>query len=103
MFGMRSSPAAIPVGGTRARHPVARPDDDHGESCHQPVRGGPHALGKCPGALGLQHDHEVIGNLYLITSFALFLIAVLMALLIRAERYSPELQIGAPDVAFLRF
>jgi len=38
-------------------------------------------------------DHKVIGNLYLITSFGFFLIAGLMALLIRSELYSPGLQI----------
>ncbi|HST82744.1 MAG TPA: cytochrome c oxidase subunit I [Kineosporiaceae bacterium] len=40
-------------------------------------------------------DHKVIGNLYLITSFAFFMIAGLMALLIRAELISPGLQIVA--------
>ena len=30
-------------------------------------------------------DHKVIGNMYLITSFAFFLLAGVMALLIRAE------------------
>src|SRR3954470_9398476 len=38
-------------------------------------------------------DHKVIGNLYLISSFGFFLIAGLMALLIRAELVSPGLQI----------
>ena len=38
-------------------------------------------------------DHKVIGNLYLISSFGFFLIAGLMALLIRAELFSPGLQI----------
>ncbi|MBK8461383.1 MAG: cbb3-type cytochrome c oxidase subunit I [Micropruina sp.] len=60
-------------------------------------------------------DHKVIGNLYLITAFAYFLIAGLLALLIRAELAWPGLQymhyenfnqfftiIGAPDVAFPR-
>src|SRR4051795_6176883 len=40
-------------------------------------------------------DHKVIGNLYLITSFSFFMIAGLMALLIRAELFSPGLQIVA--------
>src|SRR3954451_22410952 len=40
-------------------------------------------------------DHKVIGNLYLISSFGFFLIAGLMALLIRAELVSPGLQIVA--------
>jgi cytochrome c oxidase subunit 1 len=40
-------------------------------------------------------DHKVIGNLYLISSFGFFLIAGLMALLIRAELFSPGLQIVA--------
>src|SRR6185312_11054044 len=38
-------------------------------------------------------DHKVIGNLYLITSFAFFIIGGLMALLIRAELISPGLQV----------
>ena len=37
-------------------------------------------------------DHKVIGYLYLITSFVFFLIAGLMAMLIRAELFSPGLQ-----------
>ncbi|XAS74995.1 cytochrome c oxidase subunit I [Dermatophilaceae bacterium Sec6.4] len=38
-------------------------------------------------------DHKVIGDLYLITSFAWFLIGGLLALLIRAELWAPGLQI----------
>src|SRR3954452_16783744 len=38
-------------------------------------------------------DHKVIGNLYLITSFGFFLVAGLMALLIRSELFSTGLQI----------
>ncbi|MFI7589499.1 cytochrome c oxidase subunit I [Spongisporangium articulatum] len=38
-------------------------------------------------------DHKVIGNLYFITSFAFFLAAGLMALVIRAELWEPGLQI----------
>jgi cytochrome c oxidase subunit 1 len=38
-------------------------------------------------------DHKVIGNLYLISSFGFFMIAGLMALLIRAELFSPGLQV----------
>jgi cytochrome c oxidase subunit 1 len=37
-------------------------------------------------------DHKVIGYLYLITSFVFFLIAGLMAMVIRAELFSPGLQ-----------
>ena len=43
-------------------------------------------------------DHEVIGQLYLITSFALFLIAGVMALLIRSELAQPGLQIVNEEV-----
>ncbi len=43
-------------------------------------------------------DHKVIGHLYLITSFAFFLIGGLMALLIRAELFSPGLQIVNEEV-----
>src|SRR5205085_5112735 len=38
-------------------------------------------------------DHKTIGNLYLIASFGFFLVAGLMAVLIRAELFSPGLQI----------
>ncbi|MDH4158911.1 MAG: cytochrome c oxidase subunit I [Actinomycetota bacterium] len=37
-------------------------------------------------------DHKVIGNLYFITSFAFFLIAGVMALIIRAELTVPDMQ-----------
>jgi len=37
-------------------------------------------------------DHKVIGYMYLITSFVFFLIAGLMAMVIRAELFSPGLQ-----------
>jgi cytochrome c oxidase subunit I len=38
-------------------------------------------------------DHKVIGNLYLISSFAFFIIAGIMALMIRLELFNPGLQI----------
>ncbi|HET8614038.1 MAG TPA: cytochrome c oxidase subunit I [Actinomycetales bacterium] len=38
-------------------------------------------------------DHKVIGNLYFITSFAWFLLAGIMAMLIRAELFEPGLQV----------
>ena len=38
-------------------------------------------------------DHKVIGNLYFITSFIFFLLGGAMALVIRAELWSPGLQI----------
>ena len=38
-------------------------------------------------------DHKVIANLYFITSFLWFLVGGLMALLIRAELFSPGLQV----------
>ncbi|WP_018654865.1 cytochrome c oxidase subunit I [Actinomadura flavalba] len=38
-------------------------------------------------------DHKVIGYLYLITSFVMFLIGGVMALLMRAELYEPGLQV----------
>ncbi|HEX5598868.1 MAG TPA: cbb3-type cytochrome c oxidase subunit I, partial [Micromonosporaceae bacterium] len=38
-------------------------------------------------------DHKVIGNLYLITSFIYFLMAGVLAMLIRAELFEPGLQI----------
>ncbi|HEY9263363.1 MAG TPA: hypothetical protein VIQ11_02015, partial [Mycobacterium sp.] len=38
-------------------------------------------------------DHKVIGNLYLITSFAFFLLGGVLALVIRAELMAPGLQV----------
>ena len=38
-------------------------------------------------------DHKVIGYLYLIASFAFFMVAGLMAMIIRAELARPGLQI----------
>ncbi|MDD6791110.1 MAG: cbb3-type cytochrome c oxidase subunit I, partial [Thermobifida fusca] len=38
-------------------------------------------------------DHKVIGYMYLITSFAFFLLAGVMALLIRAELMYPGMQL----------
>ncbi|HYU85876.1 MAG TPA: cytochrome c oxidase subunit I, partial [Kribbellaceae bacterium] len=43
-------------------------------------------------------DHKLIGHLYLLTSFAFFLIGGVMALLIRAELAKPELQIVNEEV-----
>ena len=37
-------------------------------------------------------DHKVIGKLYLVTSFAFFLVGGLMAMVIRAELAEPDLQ-----------
>jgi cytochrome c oxidase subunit 1 len=43
-------------------------------------------------------DHKVIGHLYLTTSFVFFMVGGLMALLIRAELFSPGLQIVNEEV-----
>ncbi|TDO44283.1 cytochrome c oxidase subunit 1 [Kribbella sp. VKM Ac-2527] len=43
-------------------------------------------------------DHKMIGNLYLVTSFAFFLFAGVMALVIRAELFEPGLQIVNEEV-----
>ena len=43
-------------------------------------------------------DHKLIGHLYLITSFAFFLIGGVMALVIRAELAKPGLQIVNEEV-----
>ncbi|MFG1707847.1 cytochrome c oxidase subunit I [Nonomuraea sp. M3C6] len=42
-------------------------------------------------------DHKVIGNLYLTTSFVFFLLAGIMAMVIRAELFSPGLQFVAAE------
>ncbi|HEY3557256.1 MAG TPA: cytochrome c oxidase subunit I [Kribbella sp.] len=49
-------------------------------------------LGQVIGRLLSSTDHKVIGQLYLVTSFAFFLIGGVMALLIRAELAEPGLQ-----------
>ncbi|GAB3489733.1 hypothetical protein GCM10027572_12270 [Flexivirga lutea] len=38
-------------------------------------------------------DHKVIGNLYLATSFAFFMVGGVLALMIRAELWAPGLQV----------
>ena len=43
-------------------------------------------------------DHKLIGHMYLITSFAFFLIGGVMALVIRAELAKPGLQIVNEEV-----
>src|SRR3954451_5123764 len=55
-------------------------------------------LGKVIGGLLSTTDHKVIGQLYLITSFAFFMIAGVMALVIRAELAEPGLQIVNEEV-----
>jgi cytochrome c oxidase subunit I len=43
-------------------------------------------------------DHKVIGNLYFVTSFIFFMVGGLLALIMRAELFSPGLQIvGSPE------
>ncbi|MGW6199493.1 aa3-type cytochrome oxidase subunit I [Kribbella sp. NPDC055110] len=55
-------------------------------------------LGQVIGRLLSTTDHKVIGQLYLVTSFAFFLIAGVMALIIRAELAEPGLQIVNEEV-----
>ncbi|TDO51180.1 cytochrome c oxidase subunit 1 [Kribbella sp. VKM Ac-2571] len=55
-------------------------------------------LGQVIGRLLSTTDHKVIGQLYLVTSFAFFLIAGVMALVIRAELAEPGLQIVNEEV-----
>ncbi|MDQ3307930.1 MAG: cbb3-type cytochrome c oxidase subunit I, partial [Actinomycetota bacterium] len=43
-------------------------------------------------------DHKVIGNLYLVTSFVFFLLAGVMAMVIRAELARPGLQVVEEEV-----
>jgi cytochrome c oxidase subunit 1 len=43
-------------------------------------------------------DHKVIGNLYLVTSFVFFLLAGVMAMIIRAELARPGLQVVEEEV-----
>ena len=46
-------------------------------------------------------DHKVIGNLYLVTSFAFFLLGGVMALVIRAELFQPGLQVVATPRGYM--
>jgi len=62
------------------------------------VQGSRRPLGKVIGRLLSTTDHKVIGQLYLVTSFAFFLIAGVMALVIRAELAKPGLQIVNEEV-----
>ncbi|WP_410792214.1 cytochrome c oxidase subunit I [Kribbella sp. C-35] len=55
-------------------------------------------LGQVIGRLLSTTDHKVIGQLYLVTSFAFFLIAGVMALIVRAELAEPRLQIVNEEV-----
>ncbi|HWD79656.1 MAG TPA: cbb3-type cytochrome c oxidase subunit I, partial [Kribbella sp.] len=50
-------------------------------------------LGQVIGRLLSSTDHKVIGQLYLVTSFAFFLLGGVMALVIRAELAEPGLQL----------
>ena len=65
-----------------------------------PVAVGParRPLGVVIGRLLTTTDHKLIGHMYLITSFAFFLIGGVMALLIRAELAKPGLQIVNEEV-----
>ncbi|WP_436760530.1 aa3-type cytochrome oxidase subunit I [Streptosporangium sp. V21-05] len=53
--------------------------------------------GKAPGSIVVRWltstDHKVIGYMYLITSFVFFMVAGLMAMVIRAELAHPQLQV----------
>jgi cytochrome c oxidase subunit 1 len=55
-------------------------------------------LGTVIGKLLTTTDHKLIGQLYLVTSFAFFLIGGVMALIIRAELAKPGLQIVDEEV-----
>jgi cytochrome c oxidase subunit 1 len=56
------------------------------------------SLGKVIGKWLTTTDHKLIGHLYLMTSFAFFLIAGVMALLMRAELAQPGMQIVDEEV-----
>ena len=53
----------------------------------------PRSLGKIVVSWLTTTDHKVLGYMYLITSFVLFCIGGVMALMIRAERFEPGMQI----------
>ncbi|MFI7065725.1 cytochrome c oxidase subunit I [Kribbella sp. NPDC050124] len=55
-------------------------------------------VGQVIGKLLSTTDHKVIGQLYLVTSFAFFLVGGVMALVIRAELAEPGLQIVNEEV-----
>ncbi|HET7327337.1 MAG TPA: cytochrome c oxidase subunit I [Nocardioidaceae bacterium] len=64
-------------------------------SSGQPPR---RSLGKTLARYASTTDHKLIGNLYLITSFAFFLVGGLMAMVIRAELAYPGLQVVEDEV-----
>src|SRR5664279_2801763 len=47
-------------------------------------------------------DHKTIGLMYIVTSFAFFMLGGVLALLMRAELARPGLQFFSPDVSFPR-
>ncbi|WP_433169398.1 aa3-type cytochrome oxidase subunit I [Kribbella sp. CA-247076] len=55
-------------------------------------------LGQVIGRLLSTTDHKIIGQLYLVTSFAFFLVGGVMALVIRAELAEPGLQVVNEEV-----
>ncbi|EGD40780.1 cytochrome c oxidase, subunit I [Nocardioidaceae bacterium Broad-1] len=59
----------------------------------RPVTGGPKPLGKHIYQLLTTTDHKLIGKMYLVTSFAWFLVGGLMALLMRSELAFPGQQV----------
>jgi cytochrome c oxidase subunit 1 len=63
-----------------------------------PVRPRPRTKGQLIVRVITTTDHKVIGNLYLATSFGFFLIAGLMAMVMRAELGHPGLQIVDDEV-----
>ncbi|WP_344505489.1 cbb3-type cytochrome c oxidase subunit I, partial [Streptomyces lienomycini] len=72
-------------------HEPPRPEAGEYYSDELPLRG------KTPGNVVIKWltttDHKTIGTLYLVTSFAFFLIGGVMALVMRAELARPGLQI----------
>src|SRR5690625_2420838 len=52
-----------------------------------------HSLGRRIVNVVTSTDHKVIGYMYLVTSFLFFCVAGVMALIIRAELFSPGIQV----------
>nr|WSS65174.1 cytochrome c oxidase subunit I [Streptomyces sp. NBC_01177] len=74
------------------QHGIAQKEEEKREGTERRVGQGSRLLG-----LLSTTDHKVIGNMYLVTSFAFFLFAGLLAMLMRAELARPGMQIVSSE------
>ena len=67
-------------------------------AAHPTQQSGRKPLGELVVRMLTTTDHKLIGKMYLVTSFAWFLIGGVMALLIRAELFAPGSQVVNDEV-----